>query len=139
MSASVGSRGRIAPATADGDSPAARTCFSFLCLAYRAEAYLAETIESVRAQTRGDRDLVVVELLTSGAVPSIRPRTLALVTLSPRSPTHEMKWTRSGAGGARRADWRGRMSIAPSNDPATWPPAADLARVNWEIEGVWGH
>jgi glycosyltransferase involved in cell wall biosynthesis len=35
--------------------------FSFLCTAYLTEAYLADTIESVLAQTRGDWELVVVD------------------------------------------------------------------------------
>jgi len=43
-----------------GDARQAPT-FSFLCTAYRTEAYLADTIESVQAQTRGDWELVVVD------------------------------------------------------------------------------
>jgi glycosyltransferase involved in cell wall biosynthesis len=41
-----------------GASPPA---FSVLCSAYRCEAYLAETIDSVVAQTRGDWELIVVD------------------------------------------------------------------------------
>ncbi|MGH3913934.1 MAG: glycosyltransferase family 2 protein, partial [Pseudonocardiaceae bacterium] len=46
--------------SAERERPA-EPAFSILCTAYRTEPYLAETIDSVRAQTRGDWELVVVD------------------------------------------------------------------------------
>jgi Glycosyl transferase family 2 len=46
---------------AAGPGPGAAPSFSVLCSAYRCEAYLAATIDSVLAQTDGDWELIVVD------------------------------------------------------------------------------
>ncbi len=51
---------------------AATPTFTIMCSAYRCEAYLADTIESVIAQTYADSELIVVDNGMSDAVAADR-------------------------------------------------------------------
>lgn len=92
--------------------------FSILCTAYQTEAYLAETIESVLAQTRDDWELVVVDNGRSEQIAEIVQR----YTHDPRIRLIRQE-NRGIVGGvmAAAAVARGRYFVVLDSDDAITP------------------
>lgn len=111
--------------------------FSILCTAYRTERYLAETIESVRAQTRGDWELVVVDNGCSDEI----ARIVRSYAFDPRIRLvrQENRGVAGGVQAAARAA-RGRyLSVVNSDDQITPGYCARIGAVldaHPEIDGV---
>lgn len=104
----------LPPERSEADPPT----FSFLTTAYRTEQTLARTIEAVRAQTRGDWELIVIDNGHSDPIaqivrPYLRDPRIRLVRQENRGPTGGVMAAAAVAGGRYYTVLNSDDAIAP--------------------------